>query len=431
MSGFGPDAREEFERQVAEVAAHEWGDPDATRPERDGVDVHCRPDHLDGGHCGVHCRVTDDLSAGAVREAVAAAEDFEPALAEFVVATTATRDGAVHREVRTLSEERADEGRFPVRVLWWGDVARLRGDAARRRGDLEAAERRYREGLEVMCDLDDRSGEARCLEDLGTVALDRGDLDDAEEYYRRSLDCRREADDDHGAARARHRLGRVARERGDWESARDYFRAASESLLEIAAGHDALGALDDLVEALERTGRDDEAVEACAVAIGIADELDRPAAARRFRVRYATLSGRSAAAGTEELYVLALENVVDPDPDAAVAVFDRAWSRRDEVPAGSGPRARAHAAGVFLAALSELYDVERGDEALDPDDVLAAASDPEVDLPDPVAPVAARLRGEDPGVTPDDLDGDVEPDGELAAEDLERLAAAAVLDALG
>ncbi len=442
MSGFGsserPDTWEDLEEAVAEVVADAWGDPDATRvgrhdQRRSGVDVACQPRHLEGDHCGVQCRVTDDLSAEDVREAATAADGYGTDLAEFVVATTATRDEAVDEEVRSLAEERTGEGRPPVRVLWWGDVLRLLGNAALQREETEAAVERYEAAMELMRETGDREGEADSLDDLGAIALDSGDLEDAEEHYRESLALREAAGDEHGEATARYRLGLVARERDDWETAREQFQEASEQFLEISAGHDALDALADLVEAHQQTGNDEEAVDTCALAIGVAEELDLPDVERRFRVRYAALPARDVAEGTDELYSFALENVgVDPDPDAAIALFDRTWERRDEVPPDSGAYDRAHAAGVFLAALAAVYDLTRGDEAVDSGELLAAATEGDADLPEPVAHVAASLRGEDPGVTPDDVDGDVEldEDGELAAEDLEKVAAAAVLDAL-
>lgn len=442
MSGFGtngrPDSWDDLEEAVAEVVAHVWGDPDATRVGRDdqrrhAVDVLCRPDHLEGDHCAIQCRVTDELDADAVREAAETAENLGTALSEFVVATTASREASVDDEVRSLAEERAGEGRFPVRLLWWGDVVRLLGNAAHQVGNVETAEERYRAALAEMRDVGDRRGEADALEDLGAVALGRGDFEAAGEHYRDCLDRREETDDEHGEATARYRLGLVARERDDWETAREQFQAASEQFLEISAGRDALDVLADLVEAHGRTGHESDAVDTCGLAIAIAEEMEAPEIERRFRVEYASLPGRDVAEGTDELYTFALEDVVDPDPDAAIALFDRTWNRREEVPAGSATRARTHAAGVFLAALAELYDLQRGDEAVDPDDLLAAATDGDVDLPEPVEPVATRLRGEDPGVTPDDVDGDVTlgDDGDLGAEDLEKLAAAAVLEALG
>ena len=66
------------------------------------------------------------------------------------------------------------------------------GNIARKRGDLDVAERLYRESLAITKEIDDRGGEATLLKNLGSIADRRGDQDEAHRCYTESVRIKRE-----------------------------------------------------------------------------------------------------------------------------------------------------------------------------------------------------------------------------------------------
>ena len=60
------------------------------------------------------------------------------------------------------------------------------------RGDLDEAERLFRESLAIDREIGNRQGEATSLRNLGNIAEARGDLAEAERLHRESLAIKRE-----------------------------------------------------------------------------------------------------------------------------------------------------------------------------------------------------------------------------------------------
>jgi tetratricopeptide (TPR) repeat protein/predicted transcriptional regulator len=107
------------------------------------------------------------------------------------------------------------------------------GTVAYRRGEMEAAEERYREALAAAEKRGDPERAAANRKHLGNVAWVRGDLEAAEEYYRESLSTFREVEDPLGAAYVRHNLGNVVDAGGDPAAAEEHYHAALSTYREL------------------------------------------------------------------------------------------------------------------------------------------------------------------------------------------------------
>jgi hypothetical protein len=113
----------------------EWNDPLALKNGRigqpqHGVDVYGSPRSERDKFYGVQCKgknrnygaraTVDELKAE-----LAKAEKFEPKLARWIFATSASKDGKLQRASRLLSAERESKGQFPVTALGWEDIQSL------------------------------------------------------------------------------------------------------------------------------------------------------------------------------------------------------------------------------------------------------------------------------------------------------------------
>ena len=88
-------------------------------------------------------------------------------------------------------------------------------------GNLEHAERLYTERRsEIDRRLGKLEGQANNLGSLGNVAVLRGDLDAAEKLYRESLDIEANLGGLAGQATTLSNLGNIAKQRGDSDAAR-------------------------------------------------------------------------------------------------------------------------------------------------------------------------------------------------------------------
>lgn len=97
-----------------------------------GVDIFGTNDK--GVTVGIQCkqrkqRSSKQLTVSDVDDEIAKAEKFEPSLGEFVIATSARRDGAIQRHVAKLSAERRKQGYFLVRIDFWEDLAEMVKDS--------------------------------------------------------------------------------------------------------------------------------------------------------------------------------------------------------------------------------------------------------------------------------------------------------------
>ena len=123
-----PTSWQEFEELLFDVAFDLYG-PDTHKHGREGqkqagVDVYSR---LSMGWIGIQAKGRESwppqkLTEITLRDEVEKAKLFEPALDEFVLATTARNDVHLQRIARLLTEEHRSQGLFPVQVWGWDDI---------------------------------------------------------------------------------------------------------------------------------------------------------------------------------------------------------------------------------------------------------------------------------------------------------------------
>src|SRR4051812_13304463 len=105
-----PKSWDEFEEIYSDLARQEWGDPGVVRhgksgQPQQGVDVsgvRASTQQTIGAQCKVHLTGAK-LTWSEVEAEVKKAEGFSPALAEYEIATTASRDAEIQRQVRELN----------------------------------------------------------------------------------------------------------------------------------------------------------------------------------------------------------------------------------------------------------------------------------------------------------------------------------------
>ena len=102
----------------------------------------------------------------------------------------------------------------------------LYGQALRRVGRVDEAERTFQENLTLRRELGDQDGEAWALMQLGYISLRRGDLEAAEPRFTAALDLCRAVGDRMGEGEAQGYLGQIALRRNALDAAEVYFQAA-------------------------------------------------------------------------------------------------------------------------------------------------------------------------------------------------------------
>ncbi|WP_158261032.1 MULTISPECIES: tetratricopeptide repeat protein [Pirellulaceae] len=95
---------------------------------QNGVDVFVHTQQ--GSWIGIQCKGKDNyqdkkVTRAELRREVKAADNFRPKLSEYILATTARRDGGIQEFARILTVERGKKGLFPVRVRSWDDIRDL------------------------------------------------------------------------------------------------------------------------------------------------------------------------------------------------------------------------------------------------------------------------------------------------------------------
>lgn len=128
-----PSSWDEFEAMVADIVKEHWRAPFANRHGRqgqsqDGVDIYCEPYEFEGKKCGIQCKNTNKISTQEIKEEIYKAEDFEPKLDLYVIATTAQNDAELQTIIRTISNRREEHGKFPIKILMWDDLCRHLSD---------------------------------------------------------------------------------------------------------------------------------------------------------------------------------------------------------------------------------------------------------------------------------------------------------------
>ncbi len=121
-----PKSWHEFEDISLSAAKLRWDSREFYRNGRpgqkqDGVDIwgHDDAERL----IGIQCKNTvDGISLAVVRKEIKNAESFIPKLKHLYIATTAKRDRLLQRDLRKISLERAEAGKFKVNVLFWDEI---------------------------------------------------------------------------------------------------------------------------------------------------------------------------------------------------------------------------------------------------------------------------------------------------------------------
>lgn len=100
------------------------------------------------------------------------------------------------------------------------------GRVAQEQGDFEEAEHYYRKALVSWKKSGQRHEQAATYGQLGLLAHQRNDLEQAEDYHQKALAISREYSNYHEQANTYHNLGLTAQERDNLEEAKEYYQMA-------------------------------------------------------------------------------------------------------------------------------------------------------------------------------------------------------------
>jgi len=119
------DSPSEFEDITRSALKVRWRSPNLQRFGRNGqsqygVDI-SGPDDL-RRNVGVQCKSEEKITIDKVKAAAVAAEEFQPPLEAFYIATGTSRDAKLQQAVMLYTEERRRAGKFPVGILFWEDL---------------------------------------------------------------------------------------------------------------------------------------------------------------------------------------------------------------------------------------------------------------------------------------------------------------------
>jgi hypothetical protein len=121
-----PQHWQEFETITRDAMAQKWSNPNLQKNGRsgqaqNGVDIF-GADEI-GRNVGIQCkRHQSPLKMSTIKEEIENAEGFEPPLTTLFIATTADHDAPLQQQVRKLSRDRAELGKFTVSILFWEDI---------------------------------------------------------------------------------------------------------------------------------------------------------------------------------------------------------------------------------------------------------------------------------------------------------------------
>lgn len=121
-----PENWDEFEKISLSSLKIKWGSPNLQRNGRQGqsqagVDIFGEDDL--GRFVGVQCKNNkSEIKIATVIEEITKAEQFDPPLSCFYIATTLPNDAPLQREIRLLSVDRVKKNSFPVGIFFWEDI---------------------------------------------------------------------------------------------------------------------------------------------------------------------------------------------------------------------------------------------------------------------------------------------------------------------
>lgn len=127
-----PTDWDEFEEMTHNAFVIKWNSPNLQRHGRQGqaqqgVDIY-GPDYLEQP-VGIQCKKIDhQISIEMIKDEANKAENFvgenAATIRAFYMATTTPPDAILQREVRLLSKQRQNEGKFPIGIFFWPDIWR-------------------------------------------------------------------------------------------------------------------------------------------------------------------------------------------------------------------------------------------------------------------------------------------------------------------
>lgn len=130
-----PRSWDEFEDIVWEIYTRRWKDSSAVRnsairngrtgQQQYGVDIYGQPEGMNGSYVGIQCKrySNQNLTETVLRTEVTEAENFEPSLSGYIIATTANRDSKLQLVIRKLNTMRQKGGKFPIDIVFWEDLS--------------------------------------------------------------------------------------------------------------------------------------------------------------------------------------------------------------------------------------------------------------------------------------------------------------------
>ena len=121
---FVPESAEEFDKLATDIAGRIFGNRfqrhGRSGQAQQGVDAYAMLNN--GTVIGLQHKNTANLTRATIKEEIAEAEKFEPALTEYTIMTTDRRDATIQLEVRKITALRIASNNFPVKVLFWDDI---------------------------------------------------------------------------------------------------------------------------------------------------------------------------------------------------------------------------------------------------------------------------------------------------------------------
>lgn len=150
------------------------------------------------------------------------------------------------------------------------------GNLIHYRGDYNKALEYYERSLKIKEELDDRSGIANSLGQMGMIHKSHGEYQRALEFYNRSLGIMEEISNRLGIATVLHQIGVIHQERGDYEKALEYYKRSLNIREELGNRSGFATSLGQIGNLMVDVGRYDEALENLLSALGIFVELQLP-----------------------------------------------------------------------------------------------------------------------------------------------------------
>lgn len=199
---------------------------------------------------------------------------------------------------------------------------------------LGAALAAHDEALQYARQIEDPFWEAYSTSNIGNVYFMRRKHEEAARYFARSLQISADAGEWHIAATAENNLGLIEARRGRYEQARARFQGAIDKIDKLEQPGrqsiiDRLQYMENLADALDKTGRPAEAAASFREAIAAFDSLDEPARAGYARCDFASVL---AARGAEAEALAQLEAAQsDAQASGHMPLLQHVWSGYAEV----------------------------------------------------------------------------------------------------